>query len=163
MDTFKKIFIALLLLLAIGTYFLSPVDSSPYNIIPPEEITCLAKNIYFESRNESTAGKLAVALTTLNRVKDFRFPGTICGVVYQGGEKLNRCQFSWYCDGEPDTIRNKAAWRNSVEMASQVLFRKNWIIDITDGARFYHADYVTPRWARIKKKTTQIDTHIFYK
>ena len=37
------------------------------------------------------------------------------------------------------------------------------VIDITDGALFYHADYVTPSWAKIKQKTTEIGDHIFYK
>ena len=163
MDTFKKIFIMVMFLFAISAWYFSPANSRSYNIVPPEEITCLAKNIYFESRNESTAGKLAVALTTLNRVKDPKFPSTICDVVHQGGERLNRCQFSWYCDGKPDTINNERSWDESVYMASEVLFRKDWIFDITDGARFYHADYVSPRWAKVKKKTTQIDTHIFYR
>ena len=45
------------------------------------DIHCLAENIYFEARGESTAGKMAVALVTLNRVMDERFPDTICGVV----------------------------------------------------------------------------------
>ena len=37
------------------------------------EIECLAQNIYHEARSESTAGRMAVALVTLNRVKDERF------------------------------------------------------------------------------------------
>ena len=32
------------------------------------DIHCLAENIYFEARGESTAGRMAVALVTLNRV-----------------------------------------------------------------------------------------------
>ena len=38
---------------------------------------CLAKNIYFEARNEPFAGQFAVALVTLNRVHDTAFPNTI--------------------------------------------------------------------------------------
>ena len=66
---------------------------------------CLAKNIYFEARNEPFVGQFAVALVTLNRVHDSAFPNTICDVVYEGIHtargfpKRDRCQFSWDCDG----------------------------------------------------------------
>jgi len=49
-----------------------------------KQVECLAKNIYFEARNEPFAGQLAVALVTLNRVYDDTFPNTVCDVVYQG-------------------------------------------------------------------------------
>ena len=42
-----------------------------------DEVNCLALNIYHEARNQPTVGKLAVAMVTLNRVKDERFPNTI--------------------------------------------------------------------------------------
>ena len=48
------------------------------------EATCLAKNMYFEARNQGLAGQLAVSLVVMNRVKDERFPNTICGVIEQG-------------------------------------------------------------------------------
>ena len=73
---------------------------------------CLAQNIYFESANQSFAGRVAVANVVLNRVEDAQFPDTICGVVYQAEMEenwkgnllpvLHRCQFSWYCDGKGD-------------------------------------------------------------
>ena len=37
------------------------------------------------------------------------------------------------------------------------------MIDITDGAMWYHADYVHPRWADYKEVTTKVGRHIFYK
>ena len=37
-----------------------------------EEIRCLAENIYWEARNQSKEGRLAVAQVTLNRVEDPR-------------------------------------------------------------------------------------------
>jgi spore germination cell wall hydrolase CwlJ-like protein len=48
-----------------------------------KEIRCLAKNIYFEARNEPTLGQIAVAFVTLNRVDSNQFPDTICTVVEQ--------------------------------------------------------------------------------
>ena len=36
------------------------------------------------------------------------------------------------------------------------------LLDITDGALWYHADYVKTSWAKYKKRTTEIGDHIFY-
>ena len=44
---------------------------------------CLARNIYYEAGGESEEGKAAVAIVTINRVKDNRFGTGICGVVNQ--------------------------------------------------------------------------------
>jgi spore germination cell wall hydrolase CwlJ-like protein len=53
-------------------------------------------------------------------------------------------------------------WRQSQEVAMYVLENKE-LLDITDGATHYHADYIeNPRWAIARHKTMQIDTHIFY-
>ena len=45
-----------------------------------ESATCLAKNMYYEARNQGTAGWMAVTAVVLNRVNDDRFPNTICEV-----------------------------------------------------------------------------------
>ena len=82
--------------------------------VSDKQVECLAKNIYFEARNQSEYGKFAVANVTMNRVKDPRFPNTICDVVFQGPrvkKRVGGCQFSWYCDGKPDKIYNKRLWK----------------------------------------------------
>ena len=144
-------------------------------VVDDKEITCMAKNIFFEAAIESTAGKLAVAHVTLNRVDSHRFPNTVCEVVYDGphytgsnGEQYpvrDRCQFSWYCDGKGDDPRDGSRlWEDSQELAKYVLLRQEELPDITDGALHYHASYIeAPRWAKKKKVTTKIDTHIFYR
>ena len=134
------------------------------------QIACLAQNIYFEARNESTAGQIAVANVVLNRKKSKAFPDTVCEVVYEGphyetsGGRLfpykHRCQFSWYCDGKSDLIKNMPKYEDLYVLAN---FIYNSNIDITDGALFYHADYVDPEWSDSMKVTATIDTHIFYK
>ena len=58
-------------------------EFKPINVFDVEEARCLAENIYHEARNQGTAGWLAVAAVTLNRVTDDRFPDSICGVVFQ--------------------------------------------------------------------------------
>ena len=141
-------------------------------IINQTEIECMAKNIYFEAAIESTAGQLAVAQVTLNRVKSKHYPNTVCEVVYEGPHhasghpKRDRCQFSWYCDGKDDEVRNKGKlWDNAHELAKYVLthYFSDDLIDITDGATHYHANYIdAPNWAHQKRVKTKIDTHIFY-
>ena len=37
------------------------------------------------------------------------------------------------------------------------------LLDITDGALWYHADYVNPSLASHKEITTEIGDHIFYR
>ena len=55
-----------------------PIET-PKNVdVDPIQATCLAENVYHESRNQGTAGWSAVISVTLNRVKDKRFPNTIC-------------------------------------------------------------------------------------
>ena len=45
----------------------------------------------------------------------------------------------------------------------QYVIRTPSLLDITDGATHYHADYIDPpRWAKADEKTVQIDTHLFY-
>jgi len=134
-----------------------------------EDVMCMAKNIFFEAAVESTAGKIAVAQVTLNRVRSPKYPNTICGVVYEGKHyasgfpKRNQCQFSWYCDGKLDVPQTTSSmWRASQEIAEYVLSTPD-LKDITDGATHYHADYISsPRWASPRRRTVEIDTHIFY-
>jgi len=48
-----------------------------------KDVDCLAKNIYYEAGNEPEEGKVAVAMVTINRVRDGRFGKTVCSVVDQ--------------------------------------------------------------------------------
>ena len=149
-----------------------------------KEARCLAENIYHEARDQGTAGWLAVAAVTLNRVTDDRFPNTICGVVFQAetieswttkskkdipdAERIfypvrHRCQFSWYCDGKADDISNISVFMEILQLSRLLLTSQMMMFDITDGATFYHADYVTPSWAKSKTKTIEIGDHIFYR
>ena len=138
--------------------------------IDVEESQCLALNIFFEAAVESTAGKLAVAHVTLNRVKSNNYPNSICEVVKEGIHysnglpKRNRCQFSWYCDGKGDIPKEGRLWNESLDLANYVVERQDDLRDITDGATHYHATYIdAPRWTARKKVTTSIDQHIFYR
>lgn len=132
---------------------------SDLTIDAKKQVDCLAENIYHEAGFEPAAGKQAVALVTLNRTQDERFPQNICGVVKQ--KTQGTCQFSWFC--MPVKLRKESdAFRESMRVALFVYANYEKLKDITHGALYYHADYVNPRWRNVEK-TTVIGRHIFYK
>ncbi len=127
-----------------------------------EELECLAHAIYFEARGESDAGRRAVAMTVMNRVRSNRFPDTICKVVKQGEGAIHRCQFSYYCDGRPELIHEAAVYKEIKDLARKVVER-HILADPTGGATYFHATRILPNWAKQMKKTTRIGRHVFYR
>jgi len=123
-----------------------------------QQVDCLAENIYHEAGYESEEGKVAVALVTLNRTQDPRFPKDICGVVKQ--KTVGTCQFSWFCMAVNINKRSDV-YDKAMDVALHVYANYENIDDITKGALYYHADYVNPRWKL--QRTTVIGRHIFYK
>ena len=124
-----------------------------------KQIDCLADNIYHEAGYEPDQGKVAVALVTMNRVQDPRYPKDICSVVKQ--KVKYTCQFTWFCQ-DKYTNRQKTAYEESRDIALHVYANYEKIKDFTNGALFYHADYVNPQWRGLER-TTVIGRHIFYK
>lgn len=126
-----------------------------------KEVHCIALNIYFEARSESLMGKVAVGHVVMNRVLSPRFPRSACDVIQQGGQKrLHRCQFSWWCDGKADAPKHARSWSKAMKIAK--LIYAGEIADPTQGALWYHADYVNPRWRRAFDMTVKIGRHMFY-
>jgi hypothetical protein len=123
---------------------------------------CLAEAIYFESRSESERGQQAVAQVVLNRVRSGRYPADVCGVIYQNARRMNRCQFSYACDGRPERIRDEHAWERASRIADDAIAGRVFLDEIGDSTH-YHATYVAPRWRRSLARTEQIGTHIFYR
>ena len=162
-------FILTFIMLAIFSIHALGAKVVPNTGYSEEEVTWLAKNVYFEARNQGIAGQLAVAMTTINRVEDPRFPDTIEDVVtqaytYRNGFPIrHKCQFSWYCDGKSDKITNWKSYNEIYRLMVTYLQNRDMIFDLTEGAVFYHADYVSPSWAKVKQKTIEIEDHIFYR
>lgn len=141
------------------------------HLVDDEQQYCLTEAIYFEARNQTVDGKIAVGSVILNRVRSPDFPDTICDVVHQGpldGSEisLNRCQFSYYCDGKSDdppteNILEIAAWDLAYFVAEALL------LDVVDrnagGGTYYHADYVDPFWNEEYTQVAVVGKHIFYK
>ena len=127
------------------------------------EQKCLADAVYFEARGESREGQIAVAQVILNRVESTYYPNTICGVVYQNQDKLNRCQFSFACDGKAERVADRAAWRRAVDVARSVLLSGGKVrIAAVGGATHYHATSVHPVWAGEMRRVDVIGSHVFY-
>ena len=127
------------------------------------DLTCLARNIYFEARGESTAGQRAVAEVTLNRVASKRFPDDVCGVVHEQRwdkiRKRNVGAFSWT---ELDSLSKPKGkpWVQAAEVAVAVY--DNQEVSNVPGALFYHAERISPRWSKTKKMVAKIGSHKFY-
>ena len=120
---------------------------------------CMAAAVYYEARGESRNGQLAVAQVVMNRVASKRYPNTVCGVVFQGEDKRNRCQFSFACDGKPERPRPGKAWNQALDIAKR--FEGGERYSRVAEATHYHADYVKPRWSRSMRRISKIGRHIF--
>lgn len=133
-----------------------------------KQIQCLATNIYYETMASSLADAMAVTDVVLNRVDHEKFPNNACDVVHQsylndkGVPLLNKCQFSWYCDGKADEPQNQKSWDASVNYAVTMFTSGKWR-GITEGSTHYHAHYVNPKWAKEFTEITRIGAHIFYR
>lgn len=157
--------ILIIYLLLNGTsraFEISSIIEVPYkflNASEKREIDCLADNIYYEAGYEPKEGKAAVAAVTMNRVKSKQFDSTVCGVVKQKTQGV--CQFTWLCDGSSKRRPNPDMYEQARQIALYVYFNHSVIEDMTKGAIYYHADYVSPGWNNLKK-TVKIGRHIFY-
>lgn len=150
--------------------------SLPNDTVPvPENVSeedrqCLALNIYFEAKNQSISGQLAVGIVTLRRAAQDEFPDDVCGVTRfthyvteTGLPERHRCHFSWYCDGKPDRPVDLRAWDQAQVLADALLSKESAIVDFTGGADHYHADYIEPPyWTANMVRVAQIQNHIFY-
>lgn len=134
------------------------------------ERQCLARALYHEARGEPEAGQWAVAQVILNRVNSSRYPGSVCDVVYQNASRVNRCQFSFACDGKPDTggdgnriVRESWVKANLIAMAAYRQFQTGQdLTQIPSSTLYYHAKTVSPRWASNLNAVAEIGAHVFY-
>ncbi len=125
------------------------------------EMKCLAEAIYFEARGESIEGQYAVGEVIINRVLSKEFPSSVCGVISEGANKLNACQFSYNCDGKLETIKEIKIYERIMKL-SQILLEPSARF-LTGGATFYHSKFVSPSWSKKFIKTNEIGNHVFYK
>lgn len=152
------------ILLSIATWLTTTFNPIPLN---EQDVYCLTRNAYYEAKGDSQMSQIAVTHVVLNRMNDPKFPKHACEVVYQKTnqqEAKTTCQFSWYCDKRlMGRNVDQAVWTESlkaVQTALTMYYQKG--VDVTQGATFYHANYVNPNWNNLQK-VTSIGTHIYYK
>jgi len=120
-----------------------------------KELDCLDRNVFYEAGTEEPVGKIAVAQTTLNRVKTGYWGHNICDVVYAPK------QFSWTRDERAYTEPKGQLWVETKLAVSSVIDNGLRIKQLKT-ALFYHADYVVPKWKDNDKRIAQYGTHIYY-
>jgi len=162
-----NIFVVIAVVLFATPVFAGPTFAGWEEQVFPEEY-CMALNIYYEARGSSMADQIAVSDVVLNRVRDSRYPDTVCDVVKQGYQDKNgnmirnRCQFSWYCDGKADVPKDQDAWIAAQTLSWRIMKFQEFR-GLTEGATHYHAHYVNPRWARDMTLIGSIGVHKFYR
>lgn len=132
-----------------------PVDS-----IAKSELTCLAKNIYFESKSEKEEGKAAVGIVTMNRTRfPEKFGQTICSVVSQ---KIKRtCQFSWWCTKNPPIDQKQYDECMTVAIRLQNGAYAHWE-EKYHSAIYFHLAKLHPMWTSHKRMIAQTGNHSFF-
>lgn len=130
------------------------------------ERECLAQAIYHEARGETSEGQLAVANVIVNRARSGKFPGSLCGVIYQNADKGRyRCQFTFACDGRNDAPGERRAWASSQNLAKEIYAEYAMGEDVgalPSSALYYHTRAVHPSWANTFNRVAAVDSHIFY-
>ncbi len=134
------------------------VDNSGVDRTRAEQ--CLTAAIYYEAASEPDAGQRAVAQVVLNRVAHPSYPGTVCGVVYQGSERSTGCQFSFTCDGSLARVPSRLFWERAASVARQAL--SGYVYTPVGLATHYHTVAVHPYWAPSLNFLGTIGAHRFY-
>ncbi len=121
---------------------------------------CLTQAVYYEAASETAVGQRAVAQVVLNRVRDPRYPSSVCGVIYQGSERQTGCQFTFTCDGALARKPNPFLYARARLVAVAALSGQ---VEPTVGlATHYHTRQVVPYWRTDLVKLRTVGAHIFY-
>ena len=119
----------------------------------PEDLDLLARLVHAEAKGEPYQGKIAVAATVLNRVKDPGYPDTIPEVIYEYNQGFQYCPVR---NGEINCPANEQAIK-AVEEALEGN-------DPTGGAlSFFNPSQSFNEWIRNRPYLTKIGNHVFVK
>jgi hypothetical protein len=124
-------------------------------------LQCLTAAIYYEAAMEPDAGQQAVAQVVLNRMMHPSYPNTVCGVVYQGSERVSGCQFTFSCDGAMARAPSPIYWARARRVAERAL--SGYVYSPVGTATHYHTTEVSPYWAPSLDFIGTIGAHRFYR
>ena len=138
--------------------------------VDSKQLTCLAKNIFYEAGGESIIGQAAVARVVLNRMSH-GFGATPCSVIYQTatvkretdeGETKNikLCQFHWVCENKVEPNKNSQQYLQAKAVAYEVLAHDAYNDVVSKSMIYFHNTSVNPllQYNEVKK----IGNHVFY-
>jgi spore germination cell wall hydrolase CwlJ-like protein len=149
-----------------------PVDPSASGFAQPfhlavntrngrQALQCLTQAAYFEAGASGPLAQAAVVQVVLNRVRHPDFPKSVCGVVYEGADRADGCQFTFTCDGTLQRPVDPVAFEEAKKVAGRAL--SGYVDRAVGAATYYHADYVFPTWAPTLVKLATVGPHIFYR
>ena len=121
-----------------------------------EDCRVMASAGYYEARNQSDEGVVAVMHVIKNRVAHKAWPSTVKGVVHQ------KNQFSYLWDGSTKKAMKKEQHKRMAVLAHNVL---SGVVEspVADSV-FYHTRYIKkPGWSNRVTKVGVLGDHIFYK
>lgn len=138
--------------------------------VDPKQLTCMAKNIFYEASGESIHGQAAVARVVLNRVTH-GFGSNPCNVIYQAAyverendegeiQKVKLCQFSWVCEDKNEPNKNNPKYIQAKNIAYEVMAYDAYAEVVPKSTLFFHNLSVSPAWPYQQVK--KIGNHIFY-
>jgi Cell Wall Hydrolase len=137
------------------------IYAARFSTAPASERTCLARAVYYEARGEAVEGQMAVAQVILNRARSHKWPKSICGVVNQGIERGEKCQFSFACFSHL-TEPSGDLWEQAKTVAEQAVAGQAWLRELIE-ATHYHTTAVAPVWKAGLVELATIGTHVFYR
>lgn len=131
------------------------------------EIDVLARTLWGEARGEGGGGMQAVACVVLNRVKIAQARGS----YWWGNDIIQVCQkpyqFSAWNRSDPNFRKLQSVDERDLYFATALRMARRAVVgaleDLTHGATHYHADTISPYWARGEKPVAAIGHHVFYK
>jgi Cell Wall Hydrolase len=147
--------------LASGSEAAEPFVASRDEASFDRSLQCLTQAIYYEARSESENGQRAVAQVVLNRVRHPAYPNSVCGVVYQGSERVTGCQFTFTCDGSMSGGIEPYAWERAERIAAAAL--RGDVYRPVGLATNYHTTAIHPYWAPSLIPQAVVGAHIFYR
>ena len=148
----------------------TPIPVVLKNPVDLKQVSCMARNIYYEAGSEALLGQAAVARVVINRM-NHGFARTPCEVIYQSAmvskendsgeiQSVKVCQFSWVCAGVPAISKNHLAYKQAEQIAYDVLANDAYNGVISKSTLFFHSILITPNWAYKQMKV--IGNHLFY-